>query len=114
MGLVYATDTPEAVKASQAQLGVAAAGELVEQAMATLAQQAYIRGVRRFVVAGGETSGAVTQALGVREVLIGKEICPGVPWVYSGSSKDPVALALKSGNFGSPTFFQDALSLLEQ
>lgn len=114
VGLVYATDTPEAVKASQAQLGVAAAGELVEQAMATLAQQAYIRGVRRFVVAGGETSGAVTQALGVREVLIGKEICPGVPWVYSGSSKDPVALALKSGNFGSPTFFKDALSLLEQ
>lgn len=113
VGLVYATDTPEAVKASQAKLGVAAAGELVEQAMATLAQQAYIRGVRRFIVAGGETSGAVTQALGVREVLIGKEICPGVPWVYSGSDKDPVALALKSGNFGSPTFFKDALSLLD-
>ncbi len=114
VGLVYATDTPEAVKASQAQFGVAAAGELVEQAMATLAQQAYIRGVRRFVVAGGETSGAVTQALGVREVMIGKEICPGVPWVYSGSDKDPVALALKSGNFGSQTFFEDALNLLEQ
>lgn len=113
VGLVYATDTPEAVKASQAKLGVAAAGELVEQAMATLAQQAYTRGVRRFVVAGGETSGAVTQALGVREVLIGKEICPGVPWVYSGSDKDTVALALKSGNFGSPTFFKDALSLLD-
>lgn len=113
VGLIYATDTPEAVKASQAQLGVTAAGQLVEQAMATLAQQAYIRGVRRFVIAGGETSGAVTQALGVREVLIGKEICPGVPWVYSGSEKDPVALALKSGNFGSPTFFKDALSLLD-
>jgi len=113
VGLIYATDTPEAVKASQAELGVAAAGELVEQAMATLAQRAYERGVRRFVVAGGETSGAVTQALGVREVLIGKEICPGVPWVYSGAAEDPLALALKSGNFGSPTFFNDALRLLE-
>lgn len=113
VGLIYATDTPEAVKASQAKLGVAAAGELVEQAMATLAQQAYIRGVRRFVVAGGETSGAVTQALGVREVLIGQEICPGVPWVYSGAATDPIALALKSGNFGTPSFFEDALNLLE-
>lgn len=113
VGLIYATDTPEAVKASQAVLGVAAAGELVEQAMASLAKQAYLRGIRRFVVAGGETSGAVTQALGVKEVLIGKEICPGVPWVYSDASTDPLALALKSGNFGTPSFFEDALNLLE-
>ena len=49
--------------------------------MASIAQAAYQQGMRRFVVAGGETSGAVTQALGITEVMIGQEICPGVPWV---------------------------------
>jgi uncharacterized protein YgbK (DUF1537 family) len=81
--------------------------------MASIAQAAYQQGMRRFVVAGGETSGAVTQALGITEVMIGEEICPGVPWVYGGLQNDVIALALKSGNFGTPTFFSDALALLE-
>ena len=111
--LIYATASPESVKASQASLGVSEAGALVEHAMASIAQAAYQQGMRRFVVAGGETSGAVTQALGITEVMIGEEICPGVPWVYGGLQNDVIALALKSGNFGTPTFFSDALALLE-
>ena len=77
------------------------------------AQEAFEMGVRQFVVAGGETSGAVIQALRVSEVMIGSEICPGVPWVFSGSNSNLIGLALKSGNFGSPSFFNDALALLE-
>ena len=112
--LIYATDSPESVKTSQKVLGVAEAGERIEAAMGFVAQTAYAHGVRQFVVAGGETSGAVTQALGIKEVVVGDEICPGVPWVYGGPSDDPIALALKSGNFGSNKFFTDALEVLMQ
>jgi len=111
--LVYATASPDSVKASQAALGVAEAGTIVERAMAEIARAAHQLGKRRFVVAGGETSGAVTQALNIDEVTIGREICAGVPWVFSSSSSDPVALALKSGNFGTLEFFSDALAILE-
>ena len=110
--LVYATASPDAVKAAQTVLGVAEAGAVVERAMALIARAAFEIGVRRFVVAGGETSGAVTQSLGVSEVIIGREICPGVPWVFNRSGKEVIGLALKSGNFGSPSFFSDALSLI--
>lgn len=111
--LIYATDTPERVKASQTALGIHEAGQRIETAMARIATEAYASGVRRFVIAGGETSGAVTQALGVAQVLVGPEICPGVPWVFANQDADPLALALKSGNFGGPTFFADALHILE-
>ena len=111
--LIYATTTTDQVKKVQEKLGVAAAGALVEKAMAELSRIAFDLGFRRFVIAGGETSGAVTQALNIKEVMIGEEICPGVPWVFGGPNNDPVALALKSGNFGSQSFFQDALDLLE-
>ena len=111
--LVYATASPEAVRAAQCVLGVEEAGAIVERAMGQIAQKAFEMGVRQFVVAGGETSGAVTQALRVSEVMIGSEICPGVPWVFSGSNSNLIGLALKSGNFGSPSFFDDALALLE-
>ena len=110
--LVYATASPDEVKAAQSVLGVSEAGAIVERAMALIAREAFDIGVRRFVVAGGETSGAITQSLDVSEVIIGREICPGVPWVFSGSNQDLVGLALKSGNFGSPSFFGDALALL--
>ena len=110
--LVYATASPDAVKAAQTVLGVAEAGAVVERAMALIARAAFEIGIRRFVVAGGETSGAVTQSLGVSEVIIGREICPGVPWVFNRSGKEVIGLALKSGNFGSPSFFSDALSLI--
>lgn len=112
--LIYATDTPEGVKASQAELGVQEAGQRIERAMGRIAAAAFASGVRRFVIAGGETSGAVTQALGVSQVRVGPEICPGVPWIFAHQDTDPLALALKSGNFGEPDFFSDALAVIER
>jgi uncharacterized protein YgbK (DUF1537 family) len=110
--LVFATAEPDAVRKAQEQLGRQRAGEVVEQAMARLAVRAFERGVRRFVVAGGETSGAVTQALGVSRLDIGSEIAPGVPWTFARHEGADIALALKSGNFGEETFFDDALTQL--
>ena len=69
-------------------------------------------GARKLVVAGGETAGAVVSALGVRSLRIGPQIDPGVPWTQS-LDDPPIALALKSGNFGSPDFFEKALAQLE-
>ena len=89
------------------------AGEIVEATLAKLALAARDRGARRFVVAGGETSGAVTKALGVTRLDIGQEIAPGVPWTFCESAGRPIALTLKSGNFGAEDFFADALRKLE-
>ena len=110
--LIYATATPDEVKAVQKKLGVEQAGHLVEQALAAVARGLHARGVRRFVVAGGETSGAVVQALGVRALRIGQQIDPGVPATVTLEAQ-PIALALKSGNFGSVDFFEKALRHLE-
>ncbi len=109
--LVYATAEPDSVRAVQAALGVHAAGALVEHALAQVAQGLVQAGVRRLVVAGGETSGAVVQALGVRQLRIGAPICPGVPWTQATlpDGGDTVQLALKSGNFGGVDFFAQAL-----
>jgi uncharacterized protein YgbK (DUF1537 family) len=81
----------------------------IERRLAAVAQEAVAHGARRVVVAGGETSGAVIQALGVRALAVGEEIAPGVPWMTS-LGEPPLALALKSGNFGGPDFFQEALA----
>ena len=97
----------------QSRLGRAKAGEIVEHALAALAIAARDLGVGRIVVAGGETSGAVTQALNVTRLEVGREIAPGVPWTFAQSGGKPIALALKSGNFGGPAFFDDALDALE-
>ena len=110
--LIYATATPDEVKAVQQEIGVAAAGKLVEDALAAIAREAKARGVRRFVVAGGETSGAVVQALGVDMLQIGPPIDPGVP-VTVTVGETPLALALKSGNFGAGDFFAKALRFIE-
>jgi uncharacterized protein YgbK (DUF1537 family) len=115
--LFAATAPPEQVAAAQAKLGREQAGALVEGIMATIAQGLLERGVRRLVVAGGETSGAVVQALGVTGLRIGRQIDPGVPWTVSlpGNSGQPaLALALKSGNFGAPDFFLRAFTALEE
>jgi 3-dehydrotetronate 4-kinase len=109
--LIYATAPPEAVKAVQAELGTERAGTLVEDTLAAVAQGLVQRlGVRQLIVAGGETSGAVVKALGVKGLRIGPEIDPGVPWTAAlqDGSGAPLALALKSGNFGTPDFFLKA------
>jgi uncharacterized protein YgbK (DUF1537 family) len=109
--LVYATSKPEEVKAVQARLGVEAAGKLVEDALSAVAKGLVAMGVRKLVVAGGETSGAVVQALNVRSLRIGPQIDPGVPWTLANGTP-AIALALKSGNFGTPDFFAKALRQL--
>jgi uncharacterized protein YgbK (DUF1537 family) len=105
--LVYSTATPDAVKAVQQRLGVADAGALVERALAEIARSLVAAGVRQLIVAGGETAGAVVQALDVRALRIGPQIDPGVPWTMTMGAA-PVLLALKSGNFGAPDFFTRA------
>ena len=113
--LFYATATPEAVKAVQAQLGTEKAGALVEETLAGIARGLVDMGVGQLIVAGGETSGAVVKALGVTGLRIGPEIDPGVPWtttITRNTADKPTALALKSGNFGTPDFFLKAWSKL--
>lgn len=110
--LIYATADPEEVKQAQAVLGREKAGAIVEHALAELAQFGLELGHRRYVVAGGESSGAVTKALDVSQLTIGPEIAAGVPWTFAKSHGQDIALALKSGNFGSESFFQDALDQL--
>ena len=109
--LIYATAEPAAVRKAQAALGTAKAGTLVEEAMAEIATIAVEHGTTRMIVAGGETSGAVVQALGVRALAIGPEIDPGAPWTQVVDGP-PMALALKSGNFGKDDFFTRAWSLV--
>ncbi len=113
--LISATASPEEVAAIQEVLGRDRAGALVEGILAEVARGLVARGVRRLVVAGGETAGAVVQTLGVTGLRIGRQIDPGVPWTVSlpGSlGEPPLALALKSGNFGAPDFFLRAFSVL--
>ena len=109
--LIYASAAPEVVRQAQSELGREQAGALIEQAMAQIAQGLVQAGVRQLVVAGGETSGAVVSALGVTGLRIGPQIDPGVPWTVS-LNDPPLALALKSGNFGAPDFFLKALRVL--
>lgn len=114
--VIAASATPEKVAALQQRLGRDAAGALVEQALATVAEGLVARGVGRLVVAGGETSGAVVQRLGIATLRIGAEIDPGVPWTFadmpraSGATPAGIHLALKSGNFGARDFFLKAFA----
>ena len=113
--LIYATATPEEVQATQATLGVEQSAALVERALAAIAEKLVTLGVGQLIVAGGETSGAVLHALGVKSLTIGNEIDPGVPWtttMLETPNRQPLALALKSGNFGSPDFFLKAWAKL--
>jgi len=106
--LIYATATPDEVNTAQRQLGVERAGAIVERALAEIGRQLVDLGVGQLIVAGGETAGAVVNALGVRGLRIGPEIDPGVPWTVSIGRDRPLSLALKSGNFGKPDFFLSA------
>jgi 3-dehydrotetronate 4-kinase len=110
--LVYSTAEPEAVKAIQARLGVAHAGALVEHALAAVARALAQAGVQQLVVAGGETSGACVQALGISQLQIGPQIDPGVPWCHARGDAGPLHIALKSGNFGTDDFFSKAFTVL--
>ena len=111
--LIASSATPDQVAALQARHGRDAAGHAIEQAMADIAQGLVLSGVRRLVVAGGETSGAVVDRLGIPGFLVGAEIAAGVPVLRAvGAKEGAMLLALKSGNFGGPEFFSDALTLM--
>jgi len=113
--LVYSTADAEQVKSVQAQRGTLHAGEHTEQILALVARGLVQQGVSQLVVAGGETSGACVQALGISQMTIGSQIDPGVPWCFAPSqhaTTDGIHLTLKSGNFGSVDFFSKAFKAL--
>ena len=126
--LVYSTATPEEVKAVQNNLGVEAAGALVENTLAAVAKGLVDSGVQQLVVAGGETSGACVQALDITQLQIGPQIDPGVPWCHAhththnnthtntpnkaNTTAHAIHLTLKSGNFGTDDFFTKAFQQL--
>jgi len=111
--LVYASAPPEVVARTQAELGAANAAQAIEDAFRNLAVALAEEGIERLIVAGGETAGAVVAALEVESLAIGEEISPGVPWTLAtfASGKRALHLALKSGNFGAPDFFAQALAV---
>lgn len=106
--LIAASTTPEIISKAQDLLGRNEAGELVEKTLADVTRLLVEKGLRRVIVAGGETSGAVVQALGIKGMQIGHELAPGIPCMLS-LGKDPISLTLKSGNFGDENFFLDTL-----
>jgi uncharacterized protein YgbK (DUF1537 family) len=112
--LIYSTAEAALVSATQEQLGVQTAGEMIEQALARIAKGLVERGVQQLVIAGGETSGACVQALGITHMQVGMQVAPGVPWCYAQTDVEnkPVHILLKSGNFGGREIFSQAFSLL--
>jgi uncharacterized protein YgbK (DUF1537 family) len=109
--LISASASPDRVLDAQRQLGIKEAGKIIEDALADILYKLSKQGLRRVVVAGGETSGAVVQALGVKGLLIGPEIAFGVPCTVT-LGDNPMALTLKSGNFGGEDFFLKALEVM--
>jgi uncharacterized protein YgbK (DUF1537 family) len=116
--LIYSSAETQAIKHVQGLLGVEDAGTLVEHCLAAIARGLVRLGVRQLVVAGGETSGACVQALGITQMQIGPQIDPGVPWCHAVSefaldgNGDGLHLTLKSGNFGTDDFFTKAFTAL--
>jgi uncharacterized protein YgbK (DUF1537 family) len=113
--LLYSTADPNAVKSVQGRLGVEEAGAMVERTIANIARGLVESGVRQLVVAGGETSGACVQALGIAQMKIGAQIDPGVPWCHAQAAAAGgvgMHLTLKSGNFGTDDFFRKAFAAL--
>ena len=110
--IVYSSADPEVVKEAQQRFGTEVAAQAIEKLFAKLAKLLADSGVSRIVVAGGETSGSVVNGLDAKSLIIGPKIAPGVPMVRLPDR--PLALALKSGNFGAADFFGRALALMEE
>jgi len=110
--LVYSSAAPDKVRLLQGAHGREAIAAALDALFAETAARLVYDGVRRLVVAGGETSGAVVSALSLDALAIGPEIAPGVPALAAADGR-PLALALKSGNFGAPDFFAKALRMLK-
>jgi 3-dehydrotetronate 4-kinase len=110
--LVYTSAAADEITQNQKTLGVERAGYLCETFLASVASKFVDDGITQLIVAGGETSGAIVKKLGLELLRIGPEIDPGVPWTFASSDTREIALALKSGNFGSEEFFVSAWHLL--
>jgi uncharacterized protein YgbK (DUF1537 family) len=111
--MIASSGSPEKVTRLQQRYGRERAGHAIEQAMAAIAAGLVAGGVRRLVVGGGETSGAVIDRLGISAFQLGPEIAPGVPLLRSLGGQDAdMLLALKSGNFGGRDFFMRALAMM--
>jgi 3-dehydrotetronate 4-kinase len=110
--LIAASESPAAVAQHQQEHGREKIGHLIESSLAEIAYRLVNAGVRRLILAGGETSSAAVERLGLRALRIGPTIDPGVPWTFSLDGDDPLALALKSGNFGASNFFTSAFDKL--
>lgn len=109
--VIAASAAPDIVSRLQAQYGREASGHAIEAATAAIASELVARGVKRLVVAGGETSGATVDRLAIPAFLIGPEIAPGVPVLRTvGNEQGEMLMALKSGNFGGEDFFAAALA----
>ncbi|MCM2294076.1 four-carbon acid sugar kinase family protein [Allorhizobium sp. BGMRC 0089] len=108
--VIYGSADPAEVEANQQRYGRERAGEMMEQTLAQIASALVADGTARLLVAGGETSGAVISALKIEGLAIGTEIAPGVPWTRT-LAVNPLQVALKSGNFGGPDFFERALEI---
>ncbi|QBF34293.1 3-oxo-tetronate kinase [Thalassococcus sp. S3] len=108
--LAYSSADPDIVRATQDRHGTERVAGALEAFFAATARALTARGVRRLITAGGETSGAVVEGLGLTALSIGPEIAPGVPAVRAS---DDLVLALKSGNFGGEDFFAEAAAVLE-
>jgi uncharacterized protein YgbK (DUF1537 family) len=106
--LVYTSGSPEEIASNQKILGVDRAGNLCERFLAAVAIHFVDDEILQLIVAGGETSGAVVTKLGLDLLRIGPEIDPGVPWTLASGGRKEIALALKSGNFGTEEFFVNA------
>jgi uncharacterized protein YgbK (DUF1537 family) len=108
--LIYTGTSPSEVKDIQVFLGKEKVSNLIEQSFASIARQMKLEGVRKFVVAGGETAGAVVSALEIKSLQVGKSIAPGIPWMWE-TQDTSLVVALKSGNFGGADFFLKTASL---
>ncbi|HKJ17957.1 MAG TPA: 3-oxo-tetronate kinase [Xanthomonadales bacterium] len=109
--LVFACSDPQEVLKAQGELGREQSALMIEKTLAEVAQKLAGLGCHKFIVAGGETSGAVAQSLGVNALKTGPRIAPGVPWMIRADGQNQV-MAFKSGNFGAGTFFLDAMDML--
>ena len=110
--LVFTSGPPDEIAANQKALGVDRSGDLCERFLAAVAEKFIEDDVSQLIVAGGETAGAVVTKLGLNLLRIGPEIDPGVPWTLASGPNRKIALALKSGNFGSEDFLVNAWRLL--
>jgi uncharacterized protein YgbK (DUF1537 family) len=112
--IIYSGGVPSMIAREQVEMGAQRSGRLVERGLARVAVGLVRLGVSQLIVAGGDTSGSIMEALGVTALRIGPQICPGVTWAKTVGTPSPLVVALKSGNFGSSEFMTEAWSLLDE